>query len=55
MLELVHAFRDELRRLHEGLRDAKMVIFEESAHAAHIEEPEAYAELVSQFLAQIDV
>ena len=43
------------KTLHEGLRDAKMVIFEKSAHAAHIEEPEAYAELVSQFLAQNDV
>jgi len=32
-----------------------MVIFEKSAHASHIEEPEAYRELVSQFLAQNDV
>jgi len=41
--------------LYEGLSNAEMVIFEKSAHSSHIEEPEAYRELVSQFLAQNDV
>ena len=40
--------------LHEGLSNAEMVIFEKSAHVSHIEEPEAYRELISQFLAQND-
>ena len=42
-------------KLHEGLSNAEMVIFENSAHVAHIEEPEAYREKISQFLARNDV
>ena len=30
------------------------MIFEESAHVAHIEEPEAYRKRVSEFLARND-
>ena len=41
--------------LHEGISNAEMVIFEKSAHVSHIEESEAYRELISQFLAQNDV
>jgi len=41
--------------LHEGLSNAEMVIFEKSAHVSHIEEPEAYRELISRFLAHNDV
>jgi pimeloyl-ACP methyl ester carboxylesterase len=31
-----------------------MVIFEKSAHLAHIEEPERYLRLVSDFLAKVE-
>ena len=33
-----------------GIPDARMVVFEESAHVAHLEEPEAYARIVEEFL-----
>ena len=35
----------------EGIPDARMVVFEKSAHVAHLEEPEAYAATVQEFLA----
>ena len=35
-----------------GIPDARMVVFEESAHVAHLEEPEAYARIVEEFLAR---
>jgi proline-specific peptidase len=37
-----------------GLPDARMVVFEESAHVAHLEEPEAYASTVEEFLASVE-
>jgi proline-specific peptidase len=38
----------------EGIPDARMVVFEESAHVAHLEEPEAYARTVEEFLASVE-
>jgi len=37
-----------------GIPDARMVVFEESAHVAHLEEPEAYATTVEEFLASVE-
>jgi proline-specific peptidase len=37
-----------------GLPDARMVVFEESAHCAHLEEPDRYATAVEEFLAGVD-
>jgi len=34
-----------------GIPDARMVVFEESAHVAHLEEGELYAKVVEDFLA----
>jgi proline iminopeptidase len=33
-----------------GIAGARMHVFEQSAHCAHLEEPEAYAALVEDFL-----
>jgi proline-specific peptidase len=38
----------------EGIPDARMVVFEESAHVAHLEEPEAYARTVEDFLTSVE-
>jgi proline-specific peptidase len=38
----------------EGIPNARMVIFEESAHVAHLEEPEAYASTVEEFLTSVE-
>ncbi len=38
----------------EGIPDARMVVFEESAHVAHLEEPEAYASTVEEFLTAVE-
>lgn len=38
----------------EGIPDARMVVFEESAHCAHEEEPERYVAVVEEFLAGVD-
>ena len=35
----------------EGIPDARVVVFEESAHVAHLEEGELYAKVVEDFLA----
>ncbi len=40
--------------LQAGIPNAEMVVFEESAHVAHIEEPEAYRRCVSEFLMRND-
>lgn len=40
--------------LRQGIPHAHMVIFEESAHLAHIEEPETYLRVVSDFLAKVE-
>jgi len=37
--------------IHEGIADSRVVVFEESAHVAHLEEGELYAKLVEDFLA----
>ena len=40
--------------LQAGIPNAETVVFEESAHVAHIEEPEPYRKCVSEFLARND-
>jgi proline-specific peptidase len=40
--------------LHQGIPHSQMVIFEKSAHLAHIEEPERYLRLVSDVLAKVE-
>ncbi|SVB41778.1 uncharacterized protein METZ01_LOCUS194632, partial [marine metagenome] len=40
--------------LQAGIPNAETVVFEESAHVAHIEEPEAYRKCVSEFLTRND-
>ena len=37
-----------------GIPDGRMVVFEDSAHVAHLEEPEAYAATVEEFLAGVE-
>jgi pimeloyl-ACP methyl ester carboxylesterase len=51
--------RDEIipacaETLHRGVLGAKMRVFEESAHVAHLEETEAYVEAVAVFLAWVE-
>jgi len=38
----------------EGIPDARVVVFEESAHVAHLEEAEAYAGTVEEFLESVE-
>jgi proline-specific peptidase len=38
-----------------GIPDARMVVFEKSAHVAHLEEPEEYASTVEEFLDSVEV
>jgi proline-specific peptidase len=40
--------------LRDGIPDARMVVFEESSHCAHLEEPERYARAVEEFLTEVD-
>jgi pimeloyl-ACP methyl ester carboxylesterase len=40
--------------LAQGLRDAELVIFENSSHMAFIEEREAYIRVVGDFLARVE-
>jgi proline-specific peptidase len=40
--------------IHRGVRNSGMVIFEESAHLAHVEEAEKYLKVVSDFLAEAE-
>jgi len=37
-----------------GVRDGRMVVFEQSAHIAHLEEAERYAGVVESFLREVD-
>jgi proline-specific peptidase len=37
-----------------GVPDSRMVVFEESAHCAHLEEPDLYARVAEEFLSQVD-
>jgi proline-specific peptidase len=41
--------------LHQGIHSSQMVIFEESAHVAHLEETEKYLQVVANFLADVEV
>jgi proline-specific peptidase len=38
----------------QGIPDARMVVFEQSAHCAHLEEPDLYAQVAEEFLAGVD-
>jgi proline-specific peptidase len=49
--ELTPACSETLR---DGIACARMVVFEESAHCAHLEEPELYARVVEEFLTEVD-
>lgn len=49
--ELTPACSETLR---DGIQGARMVVFEESAHCAHLEEPELYAKVVEEFLTEVD-
>ena len=40
--------------LRERIRQSEMVVFEHSAHLAHLEEGERYAQVVESFLAEAD-
>lgn len=42
------------RTLLDGIPNSKMVIFEESAHLAHLEEPERYLRVVEDFLEEVE-
>ncbi len=41
--------------VHHGIPSSESVIFEESAHMCHIEEPEKFQQVVSDFLARVEV
>ena len=40
--------------VHQGIKGSKCVIFEQSAHMAHIEEPERYIQVLDEFLSQVE-
>ena len=40
--------------LHQGISNAQMVVFEESSHLAHFEEPEKYLQTVADFMAKVE-
>jgi proline-specific peptidase len=40
--------------IRDGIAGARMVVFEHSAHCAHLEEPELYAGVVEEFLREVD-
>ncbi len=40
--------------LHRGIKDSECVIFENSAHMAHAEEPERYLQVLKQFLSRVE-
>ncbi len=41
--------------MHKGIRGSKWVVFEESAHLAHAEEPERYMAVLADFLARVEM
>jgi L-proline amide hydrolase len=56
---LVSGAHDEVRpdvvaSMHERLRDSEWVLFEESSHMPHLEEPERFLAVVSDFLARTE-
>jgi L-proline amide hydrolase len=40
--------------MHRGIAGSQLVVFEESAHLAHLEEPERYLEVLRTFLQEVD-
>ena len=40
--------------LHRGIPNSRMVIFEESAHLAHMEEPDKYCQAVADFMVEVE-
>ena len=40
--------------MHESIPNSQIAVFEESAHCAHLEEPEAYLATVDKFLARVE-
>ena len=40
--------------LHRGIPNSRLVIFEESAHLAHLEEPDRYRQVVADFMVEIE-
>lgn len=40
--------------VHKGIKGSKWVVFEESAHLAHAEEPERYMAVLADFLARVE-
>jgi proline iminopeptidase len=40
--------------MHRGIAGSRLVVFEESSHSAHLEEPEKYLEVVRTFLLEAD-
>jgi proline-specific peptidase len=40
--------------LHQGIPNSQMVVFEDSSHLAHLEEPERYLRVVAAFLADVE-
>jgi proline-specific peptidase len=40
--------------LHRGIPNSRMVIFEQSAHLAHLEEPDRYRQVVADFMVEIE-
>jgi L-proline amide hydrolase len=56
---LVSGEHDEVRpdvvaSMHERLRDSEWVLFEDSSHMPHLEEPERFLEVVSGFLERVE-
>ncbi len=41
--------------VHKGIRGSKWVVFEQSAHLAHAEEPERYMAVLADFLARVEM
>jgi proline-specific peptidase len=41
--------------LHRGIRESRLELFDESAHSAHLEEPERYLAVLRDFLSGVDV
>ena len=42
------------RTLHAGIRSSQLVVFEHSAHMAHLEEPQRYRQVLERFLRHAD-
>ena len=40
--------------LHQGIPDSRIVVFENSSHSAHLEEPERFMKTVSDFLDEVE-